>query len=68
MILCLCAGKSEHEIRALVAEGATSVRAIQRACGAGADCRACCPMLAALVAESAGMGRRDTTRGVRVGR
>jgi bacterioferritin-associated ferredoxin len=41
MILCVCANVSERKLRAVVADGATTLRAVQRRCGAGAGCGAC---------------------------
>jgi bacterioferritin-associated ferredoxin len=51
MIVCLCRGVPESAIRAVIARGATTVSDIRRACGAGGDCGACCPLLAELVGQ-----------------
>jgi bacterioferritin-associated ferredoxin len=59
MIVCLCVGVPESAIRATIAEGASTVAEIRRACGAGGDCGACCRMLAALVDQA----RQPTYRG-----
>ena len=48
MIVCLCVGVTEHEIRRAVAEGARTPEAIGAACGAGTDCGACTLALAEL--------------------
>jgi bacterioferritin-associated ferredoxin len=52
MIACLCRGLSESAILAIIARGASTVAKIRAACGAGGDCGACCPMLAALVDQA----------------
>ncbi len=45
MIVCVCAGISERKLRAVVADGATTLKQIERRCGAGAGCGACRPLL-----------------------
>ena len=52
MIICLCRGVSEGDIRRVIQRGASTADAITAACGAGGDCGACTIMLADLVAES----------------
>ena len=52
MIICLCRGLSESDIRRVIERGAWSADAVMAACGAGGDCGACTIMLADLVAES----------------
>lgn len=51
MILCVCRGLSDAEIRETIAEGARSVDDLAEACGAGADCRVCCEDLERLIAD-----------------
>ena len=62
MIICLCRGLSESDIRRVIERGAWSADAVTAACGAGGDCGACTLTLADLVAESetaaAGAGAR----------
>ena len=41
MIVCVCANVSERKLRAVVADGATTLREVQRQCDAGAGCGAC---------------------------
>ena len=41
MILCVCHGISDREVRSLIENGATNVRDISTQCGAGTDCGAC---------------------------
>ncbi len=53
MIICLCLGVSEKQIRTCIAEGACSVEAVGNACGAGTGCGTCQRTIAGLVAESA---------------
>ena len=55
MIVCLCRGLSERDLRRMVAAGAAqSTEEISAACGAGADCGACLSMLDRLVDETWG--------------
>ena len=62
MIICLCRGVSESDIRRVIERGAFTAEAVTAACGAGGDCGACTIMLVDLVAESeaaaAGAGAR----------
>ena len=62
MIVCLCRGVSDREIRAAVAQGACSAEAVAASCGAGADCGSCMLWLADYLVES------DTTLVARGGR
>jgi len=45
MIVCLCAGVSERTLRAHIADGATTLKQIERRCGAGGGCGACRPLI-----------------------
>jgi len=45
MIVCLCANVSERKLRATIAGGATTVKEVERRCGAGAGCGACRPLI-----------------------
>ena len=49
MILCLCRGVSEHVVLAAIAAGADTSDQIERTCGAGGDCGACCDLIETLV-------------------
>ena len=51
MIVCLCEGISEREIRDAARRGAATLPAIQRACGAGGDCGACRPQVRKIARE-----------------
>jgi bacterioferritin-associated ferredoxin len=52
MIVCLCRGVSETALQHLIDAGATSLRQIGDACGAGTDCGACCPLVTELLTEA----------------
>jgi bacterioferritin-associated ferredoxin len=52
VIVCLCRGVSESDIRRVIERGAGTPDAVTAACGAGGDCGACTIILADLVAES----------------
>lgn len=41
MIVCICHGISDRELRSLIEQGASSVRDISAQCRAGTDCGAC---------------------------
>jgi bacterioferritin-associated ferredoxin len=58
MIVCLCRGLSERDLRRLVAEGLESTEEISGSCGAGADCGACLSMIDRLVEDVRGRARR----------
>jgi len=49
MIVCLCRGVSEAVLQHVIEAGATSLRQIGDACGAGTDCGACCPLVKELL-------------------
>jgi bacterioferritin-associated ferredoxin len=49
MIVCVCSGVSERHVEAAIAAGARTTEDVGRVCGAGRDCRACCPMLESLL-------------------
>ena len=41
MIVCICHGVSDRDLKDLIASGATSLREIGQSCRAGTDCGAC---------------------------
>ena len=41
MVVCLCQGVSEKRVRAAIAAGAHSRKAVTKACSAGAGCGGC---------------------------
>lgn len=45
MLVCHCRRVSDREIRACVRQGASSVRAVSSACGAGTCCGGCLPTI-----------------------
>jgi len=51
MIVCLCKGVSSRTIREVIEDGADSVEAVGRACGAGTDCGGCTGQIEDMVAE-----------------
>ncbi|MFL6615843.1 MAG: bacterioferritin-associated ferredoxin [Pantoea agglomerans] len=56
MIICLCRGVSESDIRRVIERGAFTPDAVTAACGAGGDCGACALMLVDILAESEAVG------------
>lgn len=43
MIVCLCHAVRDRDLDAAIAEGASTVEEVGRACGAGTGCGACIP-------------------------
>ncbi len=41
MYLCLCYGVTDGKIKELIAQGALSLREVQKVCQAGTDCGSC---------------------------
>ena len=56
MIVCLCFGKSERDVDAVIRDGATSVEAVGDRCGAGTGCGACVDEIAQRLGCSRGGG------------
>src|SRR4051812_41903680 len=52
MIVCLCANVSERDLRATIADGATTVKEVGRRCGAGVGCGACKPIIRECLQEA----------------
>lgn len=52
MIICICRGKSDRDVRKAIENGAETVRDLQR-CGIGDDCGSCHVSLRAILAASA---------------
>lgn len=52
VIICICRGKSERDIERAIANGAESVRDLQR-CGIGDQCGSCHNSLRAILAQAA---------------
>lgn len=51
MIVCLCEGLNDKQLRATIRDGASSVREIRKACGAGGTCGSCVCDLKDLLAD-----------------
>jgi NAD(P)H-nitrite reductase large subunit len=45
VIVCICANVTEQELIAVIDDGARSVKAVGRRCGAGAGCGECKPLI-----------------------
>lgn len=63
MVICLCHGLNEKQIRELVREGQieggqVSLEQVQAKCGAGTDCGACVKKLKALVGAKDDQGHQ----------
>ena len=56
MLVCLCRGVSDRQVREVLARGATTVREVGRACGAGADCGSCRDLIRNMLASCAPRG------------
>lgn len=52
MVVCLCKGVSCSVVRRAIADGATTVEDVGRACGAGTDCGGCEGMIEDLLEEA----------------
>jgi bacterioferritin-associated ferredoxin len=52
MIVCICRGVSDRTVKRAIEDGAESVAAVGRACGAGTDCGSCHLQIAGQIAES----------------
>ena len=52
MIICICRGKSDRDVRKAIENGATSVRELQR-CGIGDQCGSCHVSLRSMIASAA---------------
>ena len=64
MIVCHCQGVNDHKVRRVVDTGAHTVDEIARACGAGARCGGCWPLLMDILeAQSHGRELATTTQG-----
>jgi len=56
MLVCLCRGISDREVREVVARGATTLREVGKACGAGIDCGSCRDLIRTLIASCPSRG------------
>lgn len=67
MIVCICKGISDREIRRRVRDGCGSVGALGRACRAGTDCGACATQLVAMVRAGRQRSARERDEGQEAG-
>jgi bacterioferritin-associated ferredoxin len=51
VIICICRGKSDRDVNRAIANGASSVRDLQR-CGMGDQCGSCVKSLRSMIAEA----------------
>ncbi len=51
MIVCVCRGKSERDVRKAIENGASSIPELQR-CGIGTECGSCHNLLRKMLAEA----------------
>lgn len=51
MVVCLCQGVSDKQVREAVTNGATSRKKVTRACGAGAGCGGCHESIREIIRE-----------------
>ena len=58
MIICICRGKSDRDIDRAIANGATTVRDLQR-CGIGDQCGSCHNALKGMLARAAAAAAAD---------
>jgi bacterioferritin-associated ferredoxin len=56
MLVCLCRAVSDRELREVLARGASTLREVGRACGAGADCGSCRDLIRTMLASCAPQG------------
>lgn len=61
MIVCVCEGISDHEIRDQCRRGAANVSAMARACGAGDKCGSCRKQIKSLITETRATARPPTS-------
>ncbi|MEZ4435836.1 MAG: (2Fe-2S)-binding protein [bacterium] len=57
MIVCICEGVSDRDVRDAARRGADSLATLQQQCGAGGDCGQCRPELRRMLRQ-----HRSTTR------
>ncbi|MFL5458673.1 MAG: bacterioferritin-associated ferredoxin [Myxococcales bacterium] len=56
MLVCVCRGVSDRELRDVLARGASTLRDVGRACGAGTDCGSCRDLLRNMLGSCAAQG------------
>lgn len=61
MIVCICEGISDREIRGAIGAGCQSIKAIGQSCGAGTDCGQCRSSLREMLSRREPRRRVQTT-------
>jgi bacterioferritin-associated ferredoxin len=51
MYVCVCLAVTDSKVREVIHEGAATVDAVTRACGAGGDCGACRGMIGEMIED-----------------
>lgn len=59
MVVCLCQGVSEKDVREAIANGATTRKKVTRACGAGAGCGGCHESIRDIIREHRAAAEAD---------
>lgn len=67
MLVCLCKGVSDRTIRETIEDGADTIDAVAKACGAGSGCGACHDDIALLIAGGASTPLELVRHGARAG-
>jgi bacterioferritin-associated ferredoxin len=65
MILCICQSVTDREVEAAIRDGAHSVPAVTRACGAAADCGGCRRAIELRIGRACGEACADCPRRTR---
>lgn len=65
MVVCLCQGVSDREIRQAIARGAVTRKQVTRACGAGAGCGGCHESIQQLLSDAGCELRAERAPGAR---
>ena len=52
MIVCLCTGANDRDIREAISDGAKTQKQVERACGAGGECGSCHEMVKDMLCDS----------------
>jgi bacterioferritin-associated ferredoxin len=60
VIICICEGVTDREVRERVRRGAVSLDALQQRCGAGGDCGSCRADLRRILRETRSASRSET--------
>ena len=61
MLVCQCNGVSDRAIRRAVRKGAATIEDIGYACGAGACCGGCIPLIEKLIVHESSRREQQTT-------